>query len=69
MTAFGTSIKMLCFSMTTGPLNQKRSRKPSTLLELQDWLKSNHKVSISVQRLSAVLLEMGCRRKKKPAHR
>jgi transposase len=41
----------------------------ATLLELQDWLKSNHKVSVSVQRLSAVLLEMGCRRKKKPARR
>ena len=41
----------------------------ATLLELQGWLESNHEVSISVQRLSAVLLEMGCRRKKKPARR
>jgi len=41
----------------------------ATLLELQGWLESNHAVSISVQRLSAVLLEMGCRRKKKPARR
>lgn len=41
----------------------------ATLLELKDWLDSSHKVSISVQRLSAVLLEMGCRRKKKPARR
>ena len=41
----------------------------ATLLELQSWLEDNHEVSISVQRLSAVLLEMGCRRKKKPARR
>ena len=41
----------------------------ATLVELQGWLEDNHEVSISVQRLSAVLLEMGCRRKKKPARR
>ena len=41
----------------------------ATLLELQGWLEDNHEVSISVQRLSAVLLEMGCRRKKRVAWR
>ena len=41
----------------------------ATLLEVQGWLEDNHEVSISVQRLSAVLLEMGCRRKKRAAWR
>ncbi len=36
----------------------------ATLLELQAWLREQQQVSISVQRLSAVLLEMGMRRKK-----
>lgn len=39
----------------------------ATLIELQAWLRDQEQVSISVQRLSAVLLEMGLRRKKKPA--
>jgi len=37
----------------------------ATLVELKDWLLAQTKVSISVQRLCAVLLEMGLRRKKK----
>ena len=41
----------------------------ATLVELQSWLEEKHAVSVSVQRLSAVLLEMGCRREKKPARR
>lgn len=38
----------------------------STLMELKAWLLAQEQVSISVQRLSAVLLEMGLHRKKKP---
>jgi len=38
------------------------------LLELQGWLESSHEVSISLQRLSAVLLEMDAA-EKKPARR
>ena len=41
----------------------------ATLVGLQSWRDNKHAVSISVQRLSAVLLEMGCRRKNKPARR
>lgn len=41
-------------------------RADATLLELKDWLRDHEQVSISVQRLCAVLLEMGLRRKKKP---
>ena len=40
-------------------------RPDATLLELQAWLIEHEQVSISVQRLSAVLLEMGLRREKK----
>jgi transposase len=41
----------------------------ATLVELQGWLMEQTQVAISVQRLSAVLLEMGLRRKKKSARR
>ena len=41
----------------------------ATLVELQAWLEATHTVSISVQRVSAVLVEMGWRREKKPARR
>lgn len=61
-------------SRTTPELRQKLQdrigqRPDATLLELQGWLSEQHQVSISVQRLSAVLQEMGLRRKKKPARR
>lgn len=41
----------------------------ATLVELQAWLTEQEQVSISVQRLCAVLLEMGLNRKKKSARR
>ena len=39
----------------------------ATLVELQAWLTEQEQVRISVQRLCAVLLEMGLRRKKQSA--
>ncbi len=43
-------------------------RQPDrTLKELQGWLEQQRGVEISVTRLSAILQEMGLRRKKKPA--
>lgn len=44
------------------------AQKPdATLMELRDWLQKQETVAVSQQRLSAVILEMGIRVKKKPA--
>ena len=43
-------------------------QKPdATLMELRDWLHQHEAIAVSQQRLSAVILEMGIRVKKKPA--
>lgn len=61
-------------SRLTPEIRQKLSMRlgvcpDATLVELQAWLAQEERLSISVQRLSAVLLEMGLGRKKKPARR
>ena len=50
-----------------GLSGQIGKRPNSTVNELRDWLQTEEGVAISQQRLSAVILEMGLRVKKKSA--